>query len=593
MREERYESQANQIRQLCEQNGMEVYTKLIRRLITGNAPAIFPNINRQVENPYNYRLLAEEVQKASENTSLAKDFAEAIAGNDADLFKDFDLAGFMRHFNLDALGRSVFALGFKSSPKQDLRTKAHEIITNAFTPMLEILANHAKHEDWDPALIAQYLKDYLSEPVPSFFDLNAKLNLSYAARVRFNSTNIPDEILTITDSVEKLRGQESLKRLFTMAGSNSTNSLEACREVLKRKWKVEVSEEEVGEMLITMATSKHPTDWNPEIFMRAILENNIGPAFDWSLLIQLLDKPEFIIEESEGLSLLLKGLLVAAQKNPDIEISRVWSGIKTNPKSQLSIMKAFLSRRFESFNLAKVPNWQRIVSINDQFQNAPSKLTALATTYENQKMNSLGAVQSLLYLAVEKSITSEVKAEAQALVDRQFKLVPELILVGAFIADKPWPPEHEQMVNRLFTVFFEGSPSRQLVFFLLWAYDRFGVMERFIEIYRVDKLKIQRIFEVSKEIQILWDLTKSLPYYELALDLACFAAATDALNLEKWLNEMAAENGKDFIDQTLVFLETRSSADYEFQPSETQKEKTQANLHAAEVAQILEAYDQS
>src|SRR5579871_6537229 len=108
--------------QLCEQN-MEVYTKLIRRLITGNAPTIFPNVNRSIENPYNYPLLVEEIQKASKSTSIARDIAEAIAGNDADVFKDFDLAGFMRHFNLDALGRSVFALGFKHSQKQDLRSK--------------------------------------------------------------------------------------------------------------------------------------------------------------------------------------------------------------------------------------------------------------------------------------------------------------------------------------------------------------------------------------------------------------------------------------------------------------------------------------
>ncbi|KAF3916769.1 hypothetical protein ABW20_dc0107951 [Dactylellina cionopaga] len=572
---------------------MEVYTKLIRRLIIVNAATIFPNINRQIENPHNYRLLAEEVQKASESTSLARDIAEAIAGNDADLFKDFDLAGFMRHFNLDALGRSVFALGFKHSPKHDLRAKAHDIITTAFVSMLEILTNPAKHENWELPLVAQYLSDYLSDPVPSFLDLNAKLNLSYAARVRFSSTTIPEEIQAITEPVEKMRGQESLRRLFTMAGSNSTNSLDACKDVLKRKWKVELSEEEVAEMLITMATSPHPTDWNPEIFVKAILENNIGPAFDWSLLIELLDKPEFIIEDPDGLSLLIKGLLVAIQKNPDLEISRLWSGVKNNPKSQLSIMKALLSRRFEGFNLAKVPNWQRIVSINDQFQDAPAKLSALATTYENQKLNSLGAVQSLLYLAVDRSVPKDVKAEAGALVDRQWKLVPELLLVGAFIADKPWPAEHEGIVKRLFGLFFEGSPSRQLVFYLLWNYDRIGVMERFIEIYRADKLKVTRILEIAKEIQILWDLTKSISYYELALDIACLAAVSDALNLEKWLSEMFADIGKDFIDQTLLFLETRSSADYEFQPSEPEKVKIQVSLHAAEVGQILEACEQS
>src|SRR5437588_458890 len=98
---------------------MEVYTKLIRRLILGHAHTIFPwfvrtdgrNDGRAFEGASNFRFLVEEVQKASEDTDWARKVAEAIGGSDSDVFKDFELNAFMRHFNLDALGRSVFALG--------------------------------------------------------------------------------------------------------------------------------------------------------------------------------------------------------------------------------------------------------------------------------------------------------------------------------------------------------------------------------------------------------------------------------------------------------------------------------------------------
>ena len=109
---------------------MEVYTKLIRRLIQGNAPTIFPSSsgNKQAENATNYRLLSEEIQKAVEDLEQARNVAESISGSDDNIFRDFDLAGFMRHFSMDALDRSVFALGFKNSSKADLRSKGEFII---------------------------------------------------------------------------------------------------------------------------------------------------------------------------------------------------------------------------------------------------------------------------------------------------------------------------------------------------------------------------------------------------------------------------------------------------------------------------------
>lgn len=103
---------------------MEVYHKFLRRLVTSHANTIFSAISKQPENPSEYRLLCQHVKTLSNSPEDAKSkFADCISSSDNALFRDFDLAVFMRHFDLDGLERSILALGFKSSPKAELRTK--------------------------------------------------------------------------------------------------------------------------------------------------------------------------------------------------------------------------------------------------------------------------------------------------------------------------------------------------------------------------------------------------------------------------------------------------------------------------------------
>lgn len=102
---------------------MEVFQKYFSRLLVGNAPQIFPGITRSVANAGNYQILVSEVRKISRDVDHAKKIAEAIDTSNEDLFRDFDLSTFMEHFKLDALDKTVLALAFKHSTKQDLKTK--------------------------------------------------------------------------------------------------------------------------------------------------------------------------------------------------------------------------------------------------------------------------------------------------------------------------------------------------------------------------------------------------------------------------------------------------------------------------------------
>ena len=102
---------------------MEVFAKYFRRLLTGNAPQIFPGSNRNVENPANYLLLVEEIEKASQSFEHAQKIAEVVDTSEGDIFKDFDIATFLNHFKLNPVGRSIILSAFTEVSRQELRIK--------------------------------------------------------------------------------------------------------------------------------------------------------------------------------------------------------------------------------------------------------------------------------------------------------------------------------------------------------------------------------------------------------------------------------------------------------------------------------------
>lgn len=102
---------------------MEVFAKYFRRLLLGNSPQIFPGINRNVENPGNYQLLVQEMEKITQDPLQASKIAEIIDTSEGDIYRDFDLGTFMEHFKLDPLAKTLLASAFLHVSKTDLNTK--------------------------------------------------------------------------------------------------------------------------------------------------------------------------------------------------------------------------------------------------------------------------------------------------------------------------------------------------------------------------------------------------------------------------------------------------------------------------------------
>ncbi len=102
---------------------MEVYSKYFRRLLVGNSPHIFPGIHRNVENPSNYQLLVQEMEKVTLDPEQASKIAEIIDTSEGDIFRDFDLSTFIGHFKLDPLAKTLLASAFTHVSKSDLKAK--------------------------------------------------------------------------------------------------------------------------------------------------------------------------------------------------------------------------------------------------------------------------------------------------------------------------------------------------------------------------------------------------------------------------------------------------------------------------------------
>jgi CCR4-NOT transcription complex subunit 1 len=123
---------------------MEVFQKYFSRLVVGNAPQIFPGLNRSVANPGNYQILVSEVHKVSHDVDQAGKIAESIETANEELFRDFDLSTFMEHFKLDALEKTILALAFKTTSRSDLKTKGMLSPLARFPVLLSTPANVSK-----------------------------------------------------------------------------------------------------------------------------------------------------------------------------------------------------------------------------------------------------------------------------------------------------------------------------------------------------------------------------------------------------------------------------------------------------------------
>jgi CCR4-NOT transcription complex subunit 1 len=126
IKENNFEAQAEKIRNLVDDSGMEVFTTFFRRLLQSNASTIFPGSARPpaaTETSGQYKLLADEMGKVSRDPQQAEKIAQSLDTNESELFRDFDLSTFIDHFKLNPIVKVALVLPIRLASKPDLRTK--------------------------------------------------------------------------------------------------------------------------------------------------------------------------------------------------------------------------------------------------------------------------------------------------------------------------------------------------------------------------------------------------------------------------------------------------------------------------------------
>ncbi|KAI8303201.1 CCR4-NOT transcription complex subunit [Colletotrichum sp. SAR11_240] len=259
----KWETQAEQLRKLIDEHGMEVFAKYFTRLVAAHAAHIFHGQPRPGGNG-NFHLLVNEMKKISHDVNQANKIAESIETGTEDIFRDFDMSTFMEAFKLDALEKTILALAFKMGSRSDLKTKADAILSTNFPTFVNILnqRGHDEHADLTDTFIAMLVDRFIQYQPPNL-NAAAKVELTYKVLARWQDAQPPppSEVLAALDLVRVLADKppNALATYIQRTGFGFTRDEEACVSYLQnRPQQIQLSEEQVSMALIYATISQTP-----------------------------------------------------------------------------------------------------------------------------------------------------------------------------------------------------------------------------------------------------------------------------------------------------------------------------------------------
>lgn len=604
--------------QLLDDHDMEVFSRYFTRLVAGNAPQIFPGINRPVANPGNYSLLAEEMAKISHDLEQASRIAESIETANEDIFRDFDLSTFMEHFKLDALEKTILALAFKFGSRQDLKTKgmyspvfssdtgsvrrltislakADAILSTNFPTFVNIIsrADYGDHSDLTPSFIATIVDRYIQGHPPNF-NSAAKHELSHKVQSRWLQQDQapPMEVLAALDLIRVLgqRPPNALALYIQRTGTDFTRDEETCLSYLQnRPANIQLSEEQVSAAL-TYTTVSITHRHNPSVLVAA-LRRILPSTFGWHDVVAYFDQRDVRVSSAQFLRL-YEALLPIAQAQDDqsssFSIQSLWGGSHwENPETQLSFICAFASLSPNELDASTIPGLQPTFTI-DEYANSPPEVRERAAIAVKHPLVSGLALSAIFQVALH-SLHASQSTEAKRLF--QEVVVPNLdiFIVSAFGVPKPWPPMAVETLASLFDNFLHRrSEYHDFVLGSLWRKDREWVTERLVDAHAMKPMDLTLIFE--HVIKHGWlDELVYLPN-GFGYDLAALAHAEGQLDLSQWAHNNA-ERSPTISQSLLQFLMIKANLEVQSQKSTADGQpvpKTTTPLHIKTVLAMLQ-----
>ncbi|KAJ5683312.1 CCR4-Not complex component N.t1.c1 C-terminal [Penicillium macrosclerotiorum] len=541
---EKWETKAAQIHKLVTSNGMEVFSKYFRRLLTGNAPQIFPGVNKSVENAGNYPLLVQEMQKVSSDMEQAQKIAETVDTSEGDIFRDFDLSTFLDHFRLDPIVKVALALAFKLTNKSDLRAKADAILSNSIVPFLSSLANPSEtNQDFQTSFLGMTIERFILYP-PRNFTNEVKGKLVFAANLRYQKLGLdmPLEVASALQMFNFVNPEYTLVRQLHSKGPRATANMEAITEVISAAGPESWNEEHLASALLFMILSQNWQQFSIETLLNAYSEKQIN----WALVFQNFDR-EGLRVDSKQFAKLYYVLSNAAANDSSLD---------------MSFLTAFIASRTDASQIRNL----RGAFPADFFEEAPEVIKLQGERAAKSPLRSMDAMKAIFDVALF-SQASWSATESQLLIKAVVQFDLPVFLVSALAIPQPWSSVQQSFVLRTFLVFIsKQEDGYQLALHGAWRQDRQWVAEQLFTAFTQDPTSTAIIYEHAAEygwLDYLLGFTNGL-----ALDLACYSHRKGTFDLEQWVRNASQKGPIDMGSLLSKFLRIKAEDELHVQRKE-------------------------
>ncbi|KAA8646142.1 hypothetical protein EYZ11_001520 [Aspergillus tanneri] len=560
---EKWETKAAQIHKLVESNGMEVFSKYFRRLLTGNAPQIFPGVNKSVENAGNYPLLVQEMHKVSQDKEQAYKIAETIDTSEGDIFRDFDLSTFLDHFKLDAVVKVSLALAFKTANKSDLRAKADAILSNNAITFLQSLASPSDvTKEYTDSFIGMTIERFILYPPRNFTD-DVKAKLVYAANLRYQKlgVDVPFEVASALQMFNFINPRYTLVRQLHAKGPKATSSPEVVTEVINSAGTECWNEEHIASALLFLVLSQYWNEFSLETFLTAVKGHYGEKQISWPLIFRNFDR-EGLRLDARHFAKLYAVLLTAASDDSTLDIQKLWGGDWEHRDTQLSFLTAFIVSRTD---VSQIPNLHATFP-PDFFVDSPEPVRLQGERAAKSPLRSLDAMRAIFDLALF-SQASWAATESQLLIKSVVQYDLPVFLCSALALPQPWTSVQQSFVLRTLIVFIlKQEEGYQLALHGAWHQDKQWVSEQLFTTFTQDPTSTAAIYEHAVEYS--W-LDYLLRYTNgLAMDLACYAHRKGPFDLEQWVRNAAQKGPMDMGSLLSKFLRIKAEDELHVQRKE-------------------------
>ncbi|CAG8600350.1 5032_t:CDS:2 [Diversispora eburnea] len=563
-----------EINSLLNQHGQDTHFHLLRRLLIDNQTKICNIRSRNSDLSLSYRLLIEKVKEAASDPELSSVFCEAFNSIDhSDSFKDLVLDSFLEHVGINPIEKVGLCISLLPASKKEIAEQAREIISQNFDPLVRALEDQTIQSGLSDKLLHHlllYFKTYEAESRNISSQQNEEIqSVPIGLLPLLNSNHTISSLKMVEPSLSPNGSSKtSLVKLMRDAGYKCCNTEIAFTDILNQLGVKPLSSGEIVEIIkeedvaqaigmmvqthshfggdITWNQSSNPEDiqtWDVEIFATNLAD---------SVLIKSLDYSEFVVNDIKGVEIILNIYRFASKAQENFPLNAFW-GRWNNINGQFSFLRRLVQAPLEVFNINDYPV-KKVLSLED-FATASANLKSVAGVLTSHPWNSLELVETLIKLA-----DSELFEEIRSLFEKATKQTPEIVCLGLAQVQKPWNTLHQELLNRLISMFLAGHSSSTPVLTRMWQVNSNSFIEGCLEMYNKDNMTISRILDIAQDLKILNPLlelsesSQSSHSFSFSIDLASLASRREYLNLEKYLQDNIIEYGDSFIHECMEFL---------------------------------------